>query len=348
MTKSSKLILLNEKKLLQEEKERLRKLRIIQVREISKQNAVLVRNAFKAEKNREIKNLLNKHQATKNEQTSEQLNEMRQMVDSHVHNIGQGHSSAVRYDQEGRQEAKLRELDENNAVANLRGQYALAKHIEERKVIENKENAHIISRNFALEQEKLRAYHVARLPRPESIQNEEELNKLIGKKPGKVVKLHEANLFAETRYHMPETVVEKMDSIAGLSFDARKEAGLEEGRLKEAKEEIERTGQERLEKARLRGKHALEKEVLHDNYKEILGELGVLEKADREKRQKELGNIPKEIFVPSWQRDHDKKEMQYDLERQFEKIYADSSLFDFELFELIIFFGKSFVYIVKI
>ena len=199
MTKSSKLILLNEQKLLQEEKERLRKLRIIQVREISKQNAALVRNAFKSEKNKEIKSLLEKHQTAKGEEKAEQLTELRHMVESHVQNIGQGHSSALAYDTEGRAEAKLRELDENNAVASLRGQHALARHVEERKEIENKENAHIISRNFALEQEKLRAYHVARLPRPESIQNEEELNKLIGKKPSKMVTLHEANLFAETR-----------------------------------------------------------------------------------------------------------------------------------------------------
>jgi len=126
---------------------------------------------------------------------------------------------------------------------------------------------------------------------------------------------------------MPETLVERVESVAN---EARREAGVEEGRLKEAKEAIERTGQERLERARLRGKHALEKEVLQENYKEILGELGVLEKADREKRQRELGNIPREVFVPAWQREQEKKEMQYDLERQFEKIYADSSWFEFE------------------
>lgn len=94
----------------------------------------------------------------------------------------------------------------------------------------------------------------------------------------------------------------------------------------EISEDQQRTRQERLEKARLRGKHALEKEVLEDDYNDILGELNVLQKADREKRQKELINIPKEIFLPSWQRDQEKNEMQYDLERQFEKIYADSNL----------------------
>jgi len=87
-----------------------------------------------------------------------------------------------------------------------------------------------------------------------------------------------------------------------------------------------RTHQERMEKARLRGKHALEKEILNENYNDILNDLSVLQKADREKRQKELINIPKEIFLPAWQREQNKNEQQLDMERQFEKIYEDSNL----------------------
>ena len=128
---------------------------------------------------------------------------------------------------------------------------------------------------------------------------------------------------------MPDTFVEKTNATtAGVNFDAldgRRDACIEADRQMEASNERERTGQERLEKARLRGKHALEKEVLNGNYSDILGELSVLERADREKRQRELGNIPKEIFLPAWQRDQHAKEVQYELEREFEKIYADSS-----------------------
>jgi hypothetical protein len=50
--------------------------------------------------------------------------------------------------------------------------------------------------------------------------------------------------------------------------------------------------QERKEKARLRGKHALEKEILSENYNQMLHDLSLMQKADREKRQKELLNIP--------------------------------------------------------
>lgn len=74
--------------------------------------------------------------------------------------------------------------------------------------------------------------------------------------------------------------------------DARESASREEQRQREAERDARRSKNERLEKARLRGKHALDKELLAENYQEILTELSVLQKADREKRQRELANIP--------------------------------------------------------
>jgi capsular polysaccharide biosynthesis protein len=63
MTKS-KTILCNEDRLIQEEKERLKKLRLLQVREKSKQNAAKVRNEFRQAKEKEIKIVLEKHKVT--------------------------------------------------------------------------------------------------------------------------------------------------------------------------------------------------------------------------------------------------------------------------------------------
>ena len=88
------------------------------------------------------------------------------------------------------------------------------------------------------------------------------------------------------------------------------------------------------------------------NYNEILDELDMLQKVDRDRRQKDLMSIPviafkdtrsffslrkkklttfnslkKEIFLPSWQRSQQKNELQLELEREFEKIYSDSSKF---------------------
>jgi hypothetical protein len=323
MTKSSRLILSNEDKLIQEEKERLRKLRIIQVREISKQNAAQLRNAFKKEQEKGIKNLLRKSNSLKSEEHRQDMKQMQNLVESHLDQFGNGHQLAQVYDDKA--EEKERQKIENKEMASLRGKFALDIRREEKKDQENKENAHIIARQFALEQEKLRSAQIAKLPPIQNSNDIIETEQTNKKKPGKMVSYHDANAFSTTRYHMPDSCVDKPVTTT-TTLDARKQALNEANRLELYETDQIKTNQERMEKARLRGKHALEKEMLNENYNDILIELNQLEKADREKRQKELLNIPKEIFLPAWQRQQEKNEVQIELEREFEKIYADSNL----------------------
>lgn len=260
MTKSSKLILTNESKLLQEEKERLRKLRIIQVREISKQQAAQVRTSFQQEKNKEIKKLLQKHKSVHDEQRQEGLKQIQHLVESHVENIGQGHQTASVYDDKSAE--RTRTHLENKEIAALRGRVALENHRVEKNEQENKENAHIMSRQFAIEQEKIRASHIAKLPPVYNELNETEMKKVEKcKKNAKMVSYHDANAFTTTRYHMPETCVDRQSFD---TVDARAEAIQEESRLNGIETDYARMNQERMEKARLRGKHALEKEILND------------------------------------------------------------------------------------
>lgn len=162
---------------------------------------------------------------------------------------------------------------------------------ETRQNQENKENAQINARKQALELEKDRSAKIAKLPKPV-----DEIARLFDPaKPSKLVTVHDSNVFATTRYHMPEHLVDKADENE-VMMDAKESAVEEEKRQSEAERDRSRSKNERMEKARLRGKHALEKEVLAENYQEILGELGLLQKADREKRQKELGSIPVSCF----------------------------------------------------
>lgn len=78
---------------------------------------------------------------------------------------------------------------------------------EMRQCAENKENAHIVARKQALEQEKERSAKIARLPKPV-----DELARLFDPaKPSKLVTVHDSNVFATTRYHMPEHIVDKAD-----------------------------------------------------------------------------------------------------------------------------------------
>ena len=48
----------------------------------------------------------------------------------------------------------------------------------------------------------------------------------------------------------------------------------------------------------------------------------MLQAADREQRQRQLPGIPRHIFLPGWQREQESDELQCDMERQFERIYA--------------------------
>ena len=134
--------------------------------------------------------------------------------------------------------------------------------------LENKENAHIVARGHALEIEKLRAKQIANLPTSDDFRTDQELNKLIEKKACKIVTMHEANIFANTRYHMPDTYVEKEiragEEMIEHNQNACQDAATEQQKQKELKNEIERTKQERLEKARLRGKHAIDKQLLNE------------------------------------------------------------------------------------
>jgi hypothetical protein len=93
---------------------------------------------------------------------------------------------------------------ENEDRAYQRGKIAQKVDKIERVEKDNKENAHIIARQAALEQEKARAAFIAKLPKPV-----DELENIISSKPQKTVTMQTSNLFASTRYHMPDSLVDK-------------------------------------------------------------------------------------------------------------------------------------------
>jgi hypothetical protein len=179
----------------------------------------------------------------------------------------------------------MKQAAENQEKAAMRGRCALEMEREQKAVVENKENAHIIARKCALELERVRTNKIIRMPKPPTEEQTAAATKPAGKQ--QLVSLHDANVFATTRYHMPECIVDKASEkeevsatstgrtaktctlrnlIHFTSFfkdqDAGKKAVVEESRQMQLKTDLNRSKQERMEKARLRGKHALEKEIL--------------------------------------------------------------------------------------
>jgi ABC-type Fe3+-hydroxamate transport system substrate-binding protein len=99
------------------------------------------------------------------------------------------------------------QMIENDERAEQRGK--AAHHVQqiERIEHENKENAHLVARQQALDVEKERAAYIAKLPR--SVDELESAIAAVTKRPVKAVTMHTSNLFASTRYHMPEALVDK-------------------------------------------------------------------------------------------------------------------------------------------
>lgn len=194
-------------------------------------------------------------------------------------------------------EMKALQTVENQQKAIERGQTALVAHKLEKQAAEERENAHIVARQRALDLEKVRSLYVASLPKPhneldELLAEEKEIHgQKMAKSNQRHVTLHNADVFVNTRYHMPETLVDKSDQNQEDS-NGRQEALIEEEKSKQVFDDHKRIENEWREKARVRGKHALKKELLSINYNQILDDLSSLQRADRERRQKELSTIP--------------------------------------------------------
>jgi hypothetical protein len=133
------------------------------------------------------------------------LKEFEQIFQKELNDVGKGHVSAANYDDQSGQ--RLKRLHEHEEMAVLRGRLAASVHREEKMCLENKENAHIIARQFALEQEKIRSSQIVKMAPPTASTNE-NLNKTDSKQV-KLVSYHDANAFMTTRYHMPDSVVDK-------------------------------------------------------------------------------------------------------------------------------------------
>ncbi|CAF2111069.1 unnamed protein product [Rotaria magnacalcarata] len=136
-----------------------------------------------------------------------------------------------------------------------------------------------------------------------------------------IVTVHDPYNFTTTRYHLEERLVTKEDDQEG---DAAQDAIIEQKRVDAYVSDKQRLWNEQQEKARVRGDNALKREVLDSAYDNVLDELGKLERQDRDRRQKEIQNLPKSIFIPPWRREEERQERQRQMETAFEQAYQDT------------------------
>ncbi|XP_027533235.1 centrosomal protein of 295 kDa isoform X7 [Neopelma chrysocephalum] len=109
-----------------------------------------------------------------------------------------------------------------------------------------------------------------------------------------------------------------------LAFRDAHLAAEEEGkRLEELHREAERERREQLEKAHLRGSHALKKVHLAKDRERLLEELEQMQSMDRMRRRQVVAQMPPQLLVPAYKRLEVKEEWQRELEFAFEEMYSE-------------------------
>ncbi|NWV17914.1 CE295 protein, partial [Origma solitaria] len=130
-----------------------------------------------------------------------------------------------------------------------------------------------------------------------------------------------AGKFSLTRYHISEALVDR--AVDGEQPDVHLAAEEEERRLEELQREAERERRMQLEKARVRGSHALKKIQLAKGRERLLEELEQMQTQDRIRRMQVVAEMPPQLSVPPCKRREIKEEWQRELESAFEEMYSE-------------------------
>uniref|UniRef100_A0A3B5QT89 Centrosomal protein 295 n=1 Tax=Xiphophorus maculatus TaxID=8083 RepID=A0A3B5QT89_XIPMA len=324
-----------EARIIREELDRRRKLRIQQVREQQRQIALQIRREVEQRRQQELRQLEEQLREDWERRQREKLHTLQSLYLESLQLIGQSHRSAKETEVELAAAAQREE--EHHAKAEERYCEALKELKIQKTKEQERQKRSINARKKALQTEKERSAKVARLPPPppDPIQD-------IDPRKSHMVKRSNLNAFATTRYHMPESAVAKEPEAlqvrelllllvlmsansklwSSLQSDARLEADLESRRLQELQREEDRRREEQLEKARVRGRQALRREQLEQDRERLLVELQHLQQTDLLRRRQQVSRMPPQIFQPLYQRQEAREELQRELEFAFEDMYT--------------------------
>ncbi|XP_074672389.1 centrosomal protein of 295 kDa isoform X3 [Strix aluco] len=300
--------------LLKEEYERRRKLRLQQVREQQKYIALQIRQKVKQRREEQLHRLEEALRAEWQKAQDQKMKALEKLYLSSLRAIGEGHRQAK--ENEPDLEALAKQAEERKQRAEKRHKKALKEQKYQKEKLLCEHARRINARKHALEVERQRAARVASLPPPppHPLENFE-----VKKTPA--VKLYSADNFSVTHYHISEPYVDR--EVDGEQPDARLAAEEERKRLEELHREAERERREQLEKAHLRGSHALKKVHLAQDRERLLKELEQMQNMDRMRRRQIVAQMPPQHFVPSYKRMEVKEEWQRELEFAFEDMYSE-------------------------
>ncbi|XP_065494304.1 centrosomal protein of 295 kDa isoform X2 [Caloenas nicobarica] len=300
--------------LLKQEYERRRKLRLQQVREQQKYIALQIRQKAKQRREEQLHRLEEALRAEWQKAQDEKMKALEELYLASLRAIGEGHRQAKEHEPD--LEALAKQAEERKQRAEKRHRKALKEQKYQKEKLLHEQARRTNARKYALEVEKQRAAKVASLPPPQPRPLEN-----IDVKKTPAVKPYSADNFSVTRYHISEPYVDR--EVDGEQPDARLAAEEEGKRLEELHREAERERREQLEKAHLRGNHALKKVHLAQGRERLLKELEQMQNMDRMRRRQVVAQMPPQLFVPAYKRMEIKEEWQRELEFAFEDMYSE-------------------------
>ncbi|XP_067222481.1 uncharacterized protein cep295 isoform X2 [Chanodichthys erythropterus] len=305
-----------EAQLVREELESRRKLRLQQVREQERYIARQVRRQVQERRQRQLQMLADSLQLEWQQQHTHKLQALSRLYQHNLKSVGHGHRSAE--ENEPDLEALAQKSVERQERAEERHREALRELSARRHDEEQQRCRHIEARRKALVEEKKRAVRVASLPPPPPNPVES-----IGKTTARPLKsAAAAERFSVTHCHMPQTAVDR-ETHTEQQPSAQQAAALEFQRLEELWREEARDRQEQLEKARLRGNHALQREQNTQDRARLLCELERLQQVDLLRRRQAVNSVPAQIFQPLYRQEELRDEQQRDLEIAFQDVYTE-------------------------
>ncbi|XP_029923683.1 centrosomal protein of 295 kDa isoform X3 [Myripristis murdjan] len=311
-----------EARLIREEQERRRKLRILQVREQQRSISLQIRREVERRRQQELQSLEEQLREDWERQHQEKLLKLQRQYQENLQLLGQGHRSAKENEPDWAAIGQRKE--ENNAKAEERYREALKELKSQRKKDHEEQKRSINARKKALQVEKERSAKIASLPLPppstiESIEH----------KRAHIVTRSDVSTFSATHYHMPEAAVDR--EVDSAQLNAQEAAEQEVRRLQELGREAEQEREEQLEKARLRGKHALRRELLMQDRERLLVELEHMQQTDLLRRRQQVSQMPAQIFQPLYKRQQMREDYQREMEFAFEDMYTGERRFKGDL-----------------
>nr|XP_046245960.1 centrosomal protein of 295 kDa [Scatophagus argus] len=302
-----------EARIIREERERRRKLRIQQVREQQRSIALHIRQEVERRRQHELQQLGEELRRDWEQQQREKLNTLQKLYQESLQLLGQGHRSAK--ENEPDLAAIAQKEEENHSKAEERFREAL-KELKSQKLKDHERQSRSINaRKKALQAEKERSAKVASLPPPPP----NPTQNIDCTKPH-VVKKSDVSAFTATHYHMSESTVDR--ELDPKQPNANEGAELEVRRLEELQKEEEMRREEQLEKARLRGIQALRREHLVQDRDRLLVELEHMQQTDLLRKRQQVSKMPPQIFQPLYKRQETREDFQREMEFAFEDMYT--------------------------